>query len=76
MVTKSYQKGNPDAFRGKKGIDEVYVDGISITLGSPRQHIWTYGAAYRDNSACPCAPSPGNSPPAFVKSNYYCEKWN
>ena len=39
--TKAYQKGHPDAFVGKstKGIDEAYVDGLSITLGSPRQHI-------------------------------------
>ena len=39
--TKSYQKGTPDAFSDKstKGIDEIYVDGISITLGSPRQHM-------------------------------------
>ena len=71
--TKSYQKGTPDAFRRNKGIDESYVDGISITLGSPRQHIWTYSGAYRDSAACPCAPTPGNNPPTFVKSNYYCE---
>ena len=73
--TKSYQKGTPDAFNGKstKGINEIYVDGISITLGSPRQHIWTYCGAYQDNAACPCSPSPGGKPPAFIESNYYCE---
>ena len=73
--TKSYQKGIPDAFTGKstKGIDEVYVDGISITLGSPRQHIWTYGTSYRDDYWCPCAPSHPYTPSAFVDSNYYCE---
>ena len=45
--TKAYQKGHPDAFDGKstKGVDEAYVDGLSITLGSPRQHIWTYATA-------------------------------
>ena len=73
--TKSYQKGTPDAFNGKstKGIDEIYVDGISITLGSPRQHIWTYSGAYQDNAACPCSQSPGGKPSAFIESNYYCE---
>ena len=73
--TKSYQKGHPDAFNGKstKGIDEAYVDGLSITLGSPRQHIWTYATAPRDILYCPCAFLPGDKPPAFVKSNYYCE---
>ena len=73
--TKSYQKGTPDAFYGKsaKGIDEIYVDGISITLGSPRQHIWTYSGARKADIPCPCAPSPGANPPTFVKNNYYCE---
>ena len=73
--TKAYQKGHPDAFDGKstKGIDEAYVDGLSITLGSPRQHIWTYATAPRDNLYCPCASIPGDKPPEFVRSNYYCE---
>ena len=73
--TKSYQKGTPDAFDGKsaKGIDEIFVDGISITLGSPQQHIWTYSGAHKADIPCPCAPSPGANPSTFVKSNYYCE---
>ena len=74
--TKSYQKGTLDAFSGKstKGIDELYVDGISITLGSPRQHIWTYCAAYRDDLLCPgYAPSTRTKSSEFVKNNYYCE---
>ena len=71
--TRSYRKGTPDAFSGATGIDEAYVDGISITLGSPRQHIWTYCAADRNDALCPCASSPGKQPPAFVKSSYYCE---
>ena len=72
--TKSYQKGTPGAFRGvTKGINELYVDGISITIGSPRQHIWTYSASHRDDIACPCAPSAQHEPSAFVKNNYYCE---
>ena len=73
--TQSYQKGTPDAFNLKstKGIDEVYVDGISITLGSPRQHIWTYSGAYKDDLICPCDPTPGNNPPTFINSFYYCE---
>ena len=74
--TKSYQKGTPDAFhngKSTKGIDEVYVDGISITLGSPRQHIWSYAVGPNDISICPCAPTPGKKPSAFVENNYYCE---
>ena len=76
--TKSYQKGWLDAFAQttSKGIDEVYVDGISITLGSPRQHIWTYAVSPRDDTLCPCAPTPGPKPSAFVENNYYCESGN
>ena len=25
-------------------IDEAYLDGISVTHGSPRQHIWSFAA--------------------------------
>ena len=77
--TKSYQKGIPDAFAANvQSIDKAYVDGISITLGSPRKHIWTYAVSQSDGvnngqSNCPCASVPGTSPPAFVKYDYYCE---
>ena len=33
--TISYQIGWPDAFDSTKGIDEIYVDGLSITSESP-----------------------------------------
>ena len=78
-----YQVGSPDAFRSYTGnesnIDTYYVDGVSITYGSPgnRQHVYTYAAGleeYNDNSSCPCAG--GASPPAFVGSDYYCESGN
>ena len=41
---RGYQKGSTDAFwdRLSSSIDGPYVDGVSITRGSPRQHIWTY----------------------------------
>ena len=76
--TKSYQKGHPDGFAHKtsKGVDEIYVDGISITLGSPRQHIWTYAVSPRDDAYCPCTSTPGPKPSAFVGNNYYCESGN
>ena len=25
-------------------IDDAYVDGVSLTHGSPQQHIWTFAA--------------------------------
>ena len=76
---KAYQKGSPDGFSTKlQSIDGIYVDGISITLGSPRKHVWTYAVGISDdhdneNSNCPCATIPGSNSPAFVESDYYCE---
>ena len=66
---KTYQKGSPDAYlSNKQSIDGVYVDGISITLGSPRKHVWTYVVGLSDDHAyrndnCPCATHPGLPPP-------------
>ena len=80
-----YQYGHTDAF-GPPGnhrtIDEIYVDGLSITYGSPRQHLWTYVAAVREGqstytgSNCPCSYYPGASPPYYVGNNWYCESGN
>ena len=38
-----YQYHSPDAFAttGPVNIDSYYVDGVSITRGSPRQHVWS-----------------------------------
>ena len=83
-----YQIGSTDAF-GFRAIDQpldsYYVYGVSITHGTPRNHIWTYAAGVsegrysdqRDN--CPCS-NPGHPdnalPPSFVGDNYYCESGN
>ena len=77
---KGYQKGTPDGYHSSvQSIDHTYVDGVSITLGSPRKHVWTYAAGVSDDYDysgkynCPCATHPGPSPPAFVGNDYYCE---
>ena len=92
-----YQKGTMDAFypyaysHGKansykpvttsRSLDGVYVDGISITSGSPRKHVWTYAVGLSDDGNypqfnCPCAKYPGPDPPTYVGSHYYCEAGN
>ena len=79
---KGYQKGTTDGYLASQSIDGVYVDGVSISLGSPRKHVWTYVATGSDDFngngkyTCPCATYPGPSPPAFVGNNYYCESGN
>ena len=79
---KGYQKGHPEAFHSTKydtkSINDHYVDGLSITLGNPRKHVWTYAVGISDdgnypNWNCPCAATPGPDPPAFVGDHYYCE---
>ena len=59
---KGFQKGSTDAFQNGQAnsIDHQYVDGISITLGRPRKHVWTYAAGSSDDynfppPNCPCA---------------------
>ena len=79
---RGYQKGSMDGFynsaSGGIGIESNYVDGLSITHGSPHQHIWTYAVGLTDfgnypSYNCPCAVVGGPNPPAFVGSHYYCE---
>ena len=82
-----YQDGNPDAFwfyhhRVRTTIDGVYVCGVSLTHGSPRQHIWTFAAGYRENyftytGSCPCDATINITIPPFVGGDYFCESgWN
>ena len=64
-----------------RSLDGVYVDGISITSGNPRKHVWTYAVGLSDDHNypqlnCPCAKYPGPDPPTFVGSHYYCEAGN
>ena len=79
---KAYQKGSTDAFNVRRSsVDSQYVDGISITLGSPRKHVWTFASGISDHVSyssanCPCATVPGPNAPAFVGNNFYCESGN
>ena len=80
-----YQVGQPQAFilensNLSQTIDERYVDGVSLTYGSPRQHIWTFAGALdeadpnNDRSRCTCTDSSRpNTPPSFVGNDYFCE---
>ena len=85
--TRGYQFGEEDAFHnyhraGQTTIDKAYVSGLSVTHGSPRNHIWTFAAGpSKDynypNWNCPCAsPYPGPAAPPFVGEKYFCESAN
>ena len=84
-----YQNYSPDAFHPYylnqgRTIDDLYVEGVSITHSShPRQHIWTFAAAVDEVPAhnvyaCPCVNSLSHVGftgliPEFIGKDYYCE---
>ena len=73
------QVASPDAFYSGRGINDNYIDGVSITYGSLHSHIWSYVGSYSKitfHNACPCDYSSTTRSPSFVGNNYYCESGN
>ena len=70
-----YQKGTTNGIRSSGNINSTYLDGVSITRGSPREHVWSYIAGLTSDwaSSCPCSHGSNVSVPSFVGDNYYCE---
>ena len=83
-----YQDGSTDTFVAigaqRNTIDDPYVDGVSVTYGMPRTHIWTFAAGASEarvanyTTNCPCANPAADTTPApnFVGENYFCESGN
>ena len=71
--------GAPDDFmRTDIDINETYVDGVSLTHGAPRQHIWTFAATSSEANrmlSCSCNNSntAGTPPPEYVGNDYFCD---
>ena len=80
---RAYQYIATDAFQSYHDgeattIDSAYVSGVSLTHGSPRQHIWTFAAGITEAEptwvdACPCDASINIRIPLFVSGDYFCE---
>ena len=77
-----YQVGSTDAIDSGHGsnhnnLNADYADGVSITRGSPRQHVWTLMAAYSETgigpSDCPCSIGSTRPIQSFIGSHYFCE---
>ena len=55
----------------------TYVDGVSITRGSPRQHVWTLMSGYSQigtgSNRCPCNTGSTVQVQSFIGSHYFCE---
>ncbi len=83
---KAYQYSHTDAFHPyylnrARTIDDLYVDGVSLTHGQiPRKHIWTFANAidevHSNEWVCPCTKTytsyTGVVPP-FVGNDYFCD---
>ena len=80
---RAYQYGGMDAFEAYDvgqvtTIEGAYVAGVSLTHGSPRQHIWTFANGYIEaqttwEDVCPCDASISITIPPFVGGDYFCE---
>ena len=80
---KAYQWGLTNAFFPYHNgysttIDGAYVNGVSVTHGSPQQHIWTFAAGRSEGNpietyVCPCDASRDIRVPPFVGEDYFCE---
>ena len=79
---RGYQYGFPEVFNtGTNSIDSHYLDGVSITHGTPRTHLWSYAAGITEQFSsidhrCPCArpdPTDRSDVPSFVGEDFYCE---
>ena len=82
-----YQFGKTAAFLASQNnrqirINESYVTGVSITHGSPRDHVWTYAAGRFEGTIyynplrfhiCPCEYVSDIFVPDYVGAYWYCE---
>ena len=88
----AYEEGDPDGMcpyigRYSDGlihtIEEVYLDGVSITHGTPRQHIWSFIAAlpeyfidsgvFDDCAGCPSYNGFNGVRIPFIGNNFFCD---
>ena len=68
-----YQFKTPDAFHQYNA--KIDFDGMNITRGAQRDHIWSYVAGHTHNalSDCPRSSNSESRPPLSIGDRYYCE---
>ena len=79
-----YQHATPDgAYNGNQDrIDVAYIDGVSVTRGYPREHIWSFIGGVSELSSqypilvCPCTQGSKQKIQNFINDNYFCESGN
>ena len=70
-----YQFGSTDGINNND-INRAYIDGISLTHGNSRKHIWSFISGYQESvsySGCPCGTVNRKLSPSFVGNDYFCE---
>ena len=82
---RGYQVGRTGGFGPyvNNGDPDLVVDGILISHGETRQHIWVYATgrqkanltlpSNRQNRLCPCHPQFNGEVPPFIGNDYYCD---
>uniref|UniRef100_A0A1X7T815 Fibrinogen C-terminal domain-containing protein n=1 Tax=Amphimedon queenslandica TaxID=400682 RepID=A0A1X7T815_AMPQE len=73
-----YQYSHTDGLHSSSGINSTYLEGVSITRGSPRQHVWSLISGYSElsSSSCPCNTGSSVSVQSFIGNDYFCESGN
>ena len=79
----AYQLGSTEAFSrliviSSLTVDSQYLDGISLTHGNPREHIWSFAMGVTesrtDRFGCPCnTGSTISVTNTFIGTNYFCD---
>ena len=79
---RGYQVGTPNAFGSYTNLanTELVIDGVLISHGKTRGHIWAYANGYEKvvndilNFICPCTdPRFNGIVPPFIGNDYYCD---
>ena len=78
-----YQFGHPNAFWSYNNdhslsIDTYFLDGVVLTYGQPRCHIWSfvsgYGQYVNNLEGCPCNVGAMERPiPPYIEDSYFCD---
>ena len=63
---------------GQETIDDAYDCGLSVTHGTPQNHIWTFVGRVSEGNptetwVCPCDATSTIRIPPFVGNDYFCE---
>ena len=80
---RAYQIGDTNGFfpsyKTSIGIDDAYLNGVSITYGMPRRHVWSFVSGYSSTSdnyhygwLCPCI-ADRQVTPNYVNESHFCD---